>query len=222
MNNQIKFIKQQKCNTIEDVLHILKKLQISLAHTKIANLEYFNNSYLVITKNLINNLNMYTNQKSINNLDVIFAEYYFSALNSLLNNNPTSVWEPLLRLRKNTLTQKVFLIVLGANAHINHDLALALFNANKKYLIHKSDFKLTSKVFWQSKKEIIRYLTNEKKNKLFLNVLANIIVLIILCWRKKAWNNFIKLNDSRTTKLIIKKNTISRSNKLLFVAKILN
>lgn len=61
-------------------------------------------------------------------LDVVFANLYFEAVNAL--SGPRSGWpvgwEPLLSARSNAGIEPIQFALAGMNAHINHDLPLAV------------------------------------------------------------------------------------------------
>ena len=60
-------------------------------------------------------------------LDVIFAGLYFSALRESLAGRPVpSAWDALFAARYRTDVDRIQFALAGMNAHINHDLALAL------------------------------------------------------------------------------------------------
>ena len=62
-------------------------------------------------------------------LDVEFARLYFAALASWGVDDPTpDAWEVLFRRAHDERVSSLEAAVLGVNAHVNHDLALALIN----------------------------------------------------------------------------------------------
>jgi hypothetical protein len=61
-------------------------------------------------------------------LDVVFANLYFDAVDALTT-QPSKLpvaWQPLLAERSNTAIYPIQFALAGMNAHINHDLPIAL------------------------------------------------------------------------------------------------
>lgn len=65
-------------------------------------------------------------------LDVVFAQFYFSAVISWLQSsaNVPSSWKALFEARFAAGIDRIQFALAGMNAHINHDLALALLQTN--------------------------------------------------------------------------------------------
>jgi len=64
-------------------------------------------------------------------LDVVFAELYFGAVAGFLDGRSAhSAWNALFEARYRTGIDRVQFALAGMNAHINHDLALALLATN--------------------------------------------------------------------------------------------
>lgn len=60
-------------------------------------------------------------------LDVQFARLYFQALHNFLSGGPApGSWSALLRLRNQAAIARIQFALAGVNAHINHDLPLAI------------------------------------------------------------------------------------------------
>jgi hypothetical protein len=63
----------------------------------------------------------------VEHLDVVFAELFFEAEAASQNTGEVSkAWEPLMAARKRPGVQPIQHVLAGMNAHINHDLALAV------------------------------------------------------------------------------------------------
>jgi hypothetical protein len=63
-------------------------------------------------------------------LDVVFADLYFAAVDaSVLGDDVPRAWEPLFEARDRPRIAPIQFALAGMNAHINHDLALALNSA---------------------------------------------------------------------------------------------
>jgi hypothetical protein len=65
-------------------------------------------------------------------LDVIFASLYFAAIIGALDQDPqtASSWDALFEARSRPGIDRIQFALAGMNAHINHDLALALLQTD--------------------------------------------------------------------------------------------
>jgi Family of unknown function (DUF5995) len=65
-------------------------------------------------------------------LDIVFAGFYFRAIASWIQNSPDvpSSWRALFQARFQSGIDRIQFALAGINAHINHDLALALLETD--------------------------------------------------------------------------------------------
>ena len=65
-------------------------------------------------------------------LDVVFAQYYFSAILNWLtySANVARSWQALFEARDRPGIERIQFALAGMNAHINHDLAMALLQTD--------------------------------------------------------------------------------------------
>jgi hypothetical protein len=65
-------------------------------------------------------------------LDIVFAGFYFSAIAGALgpSANTASSWDALFEARNRAGVDRIQFALAGMNAHINHDLALALLRTD--------------------------------------------------------------------------------------------
>jgi hypothetical protein len=92
-------------------------------------LKWFNKLYLRVTRAIDQQPQInWADAEWLTRLDVIFAGYYFTAIVEFLNDSPTtpSAWDALLESRNKPNVDRIQFALAGMNAHINHDLALAL------------------------------------------------------------------------------------------------
>lgn len=60
-------------------------------------------------------------------LDVVFAEYYFNALETaLIGSPPPGCWQAMFSVRSDARITRIQFALAGMNAHINHDLCQAI------------------------------------------------------------------------------------------------
>jgi len=92
-------------------------------------LKWFNRLYLMVTQQVDLNPPAGSWQSPIwlTRLDVVFAGLYFSAVGGFLTGQAVpSSWSALFEARYQTGIDRIQFALAGMNAHINHDLALAL------------------------------------------------------------------------------------------------
>jgi hypothetical protein len=89
----------------------------------------FNRMYLGVTRQVYSRLGegFFADPAFMTHLDVTFAGLYFGAVDA--TSDPAAVplaWQPLMEQRANTGIEPIQFALAGMNAHINHDLPLAL------------------------------------------------------------------------------------------------
>jgi hypothetical protein len=89
----------------------------------------FNRMYLQVTNAVAEAIHagVFTNSEFLDHLDVVFANYYLSAVaHAEAGADVPRCWDVLWRQRLATGRAPIQFAVAGMNAHINHDLVLAL------------------------------------------------------------------------------------------------
>jgi len=96
-------------------------------------LKWFNRLYLMVTDqvNVSPPGGAWQNPEWLEHLDVVFARFYFMALVDFLEGRGVaSAWSVFFEARFNTGIDRIQFALAGMNAHINHDLALALLRTD--------------------------------------------------------------------------------------------
>jgi hypothetical protein len=96
----------------------------------------FNELYLAVTKAVAveSATATYEDAAFISRLDVVFADLYFQAVDDLeAGRKPSRAWAPLFEQRAKHGIAPLQFAVAGMNAHINHDLVLALVTTTKEF-----------------------------------------------------------------------------------------
>ena len=118
--------------SIDDVINVMLALDAALPGGD--GLKWFNWLYLLVTREVQSSppAGGFNNPAWVTRLDVIFAEFYFAALNRFLRAaGPTpGSWQALFENRHRQGVERIQFALAGINAHINHDLSLALLRAN--------------------------------------------------------------------------------------------
>lgn len=117
--------------TIDDVLETIRIIDQLLPGTD--GLKWFNQLYMTVTQTVDEQpASAWQDPGWLTRLDVVFASYYFRAIAGFLDDSPStpSSWDALLEARYRTGVDRIQFAVAGMNAHINHDLALALLDTD--------------------------------------------------------------------------------------------
>lgn len=120
--------------TIDDVVVVMQGIDQALDDSD--GLKWFNRLYMMVTQEV--------DQKPpaggwkapawLVKLDVVFADLYFTAVAEYLSGSADTpnAWEALLEARTRPGIDRIQFALAGMNAHINHDLALALLETDKQ------------------------------------------------------------------------------------------
>ena len=96
----------------------------------------FNRMYLQVTELVGQNLveGFFEDNTFIERLDVIFAELYFRNVDAVESGQQADPsWQPLFDARSNRVVWTIQFAFAGMNAHINHDLPLAVVATCKEF-----------------------------------------------------------------------------------------
>jgi hypothetical protein len=97
---------------------------------------YFSRVYLQFTKLMEENLvaGFFEDSVFVERLVVIFARLYFQDVDAVkAGQQPDPSWKPLFDARSNRIVWPVQFALAGMNAHINHDLILAVIAACQEF-----------------------------------------------------------------------------------------
>lgn len=115
-------------STIADVVGRMQAIDAALPATD--GLACFNRMYLEVTQQVeaMVGQNEFQDPAWTARLDVVFANIYFDAVDALVTtpNSLPAAWKPLLVARATAGIEPIQFALAGMNAHINHDLPLAV------------------------------------------------------------------------------------------------
>ncbi|MDQ1011966.1 AcrR family transcriptional regulator [Streptomyces sp. V4I23] len=92
-------------------------------------LAVFNRVYLAVTREIGRHIDdgLFADRRAAVTLDVLFARRYLSALDAASQGlRPPACWRPLFQYRRHPGVRPLQFALAGINAHIGHDLALAV------------------------------------------------------------------------------------------------
>jgi hypothetical protein len=96
----------------------------------------FNELYLAVTRAVAAHTAKaaFTDPAFMSRLDVVFADLYFAAVDaSNAHSKIPRAWAPLFELRNTRGIAPLQFAIAGMNAHINHDLAVALVSTSAEF-----------------------------------------------------------------------------------------
>lgn len=92
----------------------------------------FNQVYLSVTEEVARHVDRgrFPDPGAAITLDVLFAERYLTAVDTVVaDRRPPACWRPLFQLRRHPGVRPLQFALAGINAHIGHDLPLAMVDA---------------------------------------------------------------------------------------------
>lgn len=130
----VQVISASEVNSIEEVINVMQGLDNILQNND--GLKWFNLLYLKVTEGVRNSppAEGWENPQYVERLAIIFALLYFSAIASWQRDHDSVVrsWAPLFRSRQRRRIARVQFALAGMNAHINHDLTIALVQTSEE------------------------------------------------------------------------------------------
>jgi hypothetical protein len=112
---------------IADVFTIMHTIDAACVDTD--GLKWFNWLYMTVTEAVENQVASggFHDPAWLSQLDVLFARLYFDAVAGALSGGPCpGCWKAMLSVRNQVKIARIQFAVAGMNAHINHDLAMAV------------------------------------------------------------------------------------------------
>ena len=130
--NLLEIVTATARTTIGEVIDVMQRIDGVLPNND--GLKWFNLLYLTVTTEIHDHppADGWRDVPWITKLDVVFANFYFVALaNFLAQRTATpSSWQALFEARAQAGIDRIQFALAGMNAHINHDLSLALLQTN--------------------------------------------------------------------------------------------
>lgn len=117
--------------TIPDVIGVMKSIDAILPDTD--GLKWFNRMYRMVTEEVDAHPpgGAWRNPTWLERLDVVFARFYFDSVCDFLADRDVPVaWKAVFCARTSSGIDRIQFALAGMNAHINHDLSLALLEAD--------------------------------------------------------------------------------------------
>ncbi|MGW0756525.1 DUF5995 family protein [Streptomyces sp. NPDC002814] len=121
---------EQITTPVDTVVSRMRALDAALPERD--GLAVFNRVYLTVTEAVDRRIDAgrFTDAQAAITLDVRFAERYLAAVDAVAGERrPPACWRPLFQYRRHPGVRPLQFALAGINAHIGHDLALAVVDA---------------------------------------------------------------------------------------------
>ncbi|CAG4902059.1 DUF5995 family protein [Acidithrix sp. C25] len=220
-----------KLESIKAVTDQIQLLDKNLGGMDMMQFSVFNNAYLIVTSIIQDAIkdDYFINPKLIEEFIVVFAGYYFKAINETFDNSETlRVSWSMMNTIKGRPYPAIISLLLGANAHINNDLPYVLSKVMNNSVAENllGDLVRIDKLLMRSGKQIIGSFTEQNTRLDFLKRRFQFLyyrpaMYTILYWRIIAWRNYQKLLDTDATLAQIDIRSQKIGNRLLRAARIL-
>jgi hypothetical protein len=121
-----------EATSVDEVLAKMKQIDGALPDND--GLKWFNRLYMMVTEQVdLRPAATWKDAVWLDRLDVVFAGLYFKAVGSFVSQSADApnAWDALMESRFRPGIDRIQFALAGMNAHINHDLALALNETNR-------------------------------------------------------------------------------------------
>jgi hypothetical protein len=211
MNTLSKIITTATIASITDVINVMRQLDTAL--NKQDGLKWFNLLYLKVTERVKESTNPWEDAVWLTRLDVVFAQLYFDAIVAWQRHasQASRAWRPLLQARQHPRIAPIQFALAGMNAHINHDLPIAVVNTCAEFA-RKPRKNTRQHRDFQRVNPLLETVEAEVKDFLATDIVGEIdqklgrVDDLIAIWKIKkardtAWNNAEVLWHIRNAKL---------------------
>ena len=165
----------------------------------------FNRMYLAVTQTVNSELGQgfFADPGFMTTLDVVFANFYFAAADAA--SEPATVplaWRPLIEQRATAGIEPIQFALAGMNAHINHDLPVAVVTTCAELGTepaagpHLADFQKVDQLLDAAEQSVRRSF--ESRPELAVDRHLQAVDNLVACWsinsaRDLAWQNSLVL-----------------------------
>ena len=201
-------------HTVAQVLAKFNELNTLLPSVGLAQWLPFNQAYAIVTQTIDTGAQQgyFENPDFVAQFSVCFASYYFRAIRNQIGDRADGVeaWQTLSKPRSN---HPATAVMMGANAHINHDLPLTLAEmlpeSSTQGLL--KDIRKVDRLLVRSGPLIVIQIDGGKLGSLCYRP----AIYVILLWRVAAWRNYKRITRGKPGKQQARSTKIA--NRLLWL-----
>ncbi len=195
------YFDQKNLEGIDDVLQAFERLGHDLPAARMDRLDHFNQTYLIITRNVRQRLKAgdFDHPEFLERFDARFAYYYLHALEDFLHGREVPpAWHRAFRAAERPYASPIVCMALGVNAHVNNDIPQVLRDCGASRE-HYRDYLLVNGIIRRSLDEVIALFADERRvlsphRRLTRPVFKLGMHLLVRLWRRTAWRKFRKLS----------------------------
>ena len=160
----------------------------------------FNDLYLAVTRAVLAEAHAgdFEHPELLARLDVVFAGLYFAAIDDedAASRRPVHAWRPLFAARASRRVAPMQFALAGMNAHINHDLALALVAVLTEFGVgpdrgtpHHRDYLRVNALLARVEAQVKRRFYDELTDEALGRVDDVVAIWSVARARDAAWNH---------------------------------
>ncbi len=211
----------------------LRQLNERLEGLGLEQFQLFNSAYCIVTEHIHRAMeeDYFKDPSFIDEFIVTFVGYYMTALNDITSGklDKSSPWFAMNEYSKITSAPVFLSLLMGASAHINHDLPHALHELTRKRKSEPplDDIVKINKLLMKSGLDIARSFDETNTFYDFLKrhfqfAYYRPAMYTILYWRVIAWRNYRRLLGGDAAKSRISKRSQKIAKRLLAASRILS
>jgi len=220
-------------NSFHSVLSTLNKLNTSLPADTLDQFTVFNRAYQIITADIMESAESgyFNSPVFIETFTACFARYYFRAVKATTekSDDTPEAWAILDNAKQNENTPQFIFLLMGANAHINADLPLALRESMGKKKTEEllGDVLKVDKILMKSGKQLLREFSEQSTfidaiKRHFIFLYYRPVMYMILLWRIRAWRNYHLIKRSPGRAENYTKHSVRTARRLLLLSSYIN
>jgi hypothetical protein len=191
----LQIVSGPEATTVDQVLARMQQIDAALADND--GLKWFNRLYMMVTQEVdLRPTATWKDAVWLDRLDVVFAGLYFKAVASFVSQSADApnAWDALMEARFRGGIDRVQFALAGMNAHINHDLALALIATNQQTNINPNRLS-PQYVDYDAVNQLLRDVTPRALNVLATGILGQLAQDTGKIGRLLAFWNIVKARN---------------------------
>lgn len=184
-----------EATSVNEVLAKMQQIDSTLPDND--GLKWFNRLYMMVTSEVdLRPAAIWKDAAWLDRLDVIFAGLYFKAVASFVSQSAgaPNAWDALMEARFRAGIDRIQFALAGMNAHINHDLALALIETNRQSNINPNHLS-PQYVDYEAVNQLLNEVMPKALNVLATGILGQLAQDTGKIGRLLAFWNIVKARD---------------------------
>lgn len=220
--------------TIDDVIDKLTEI-VDWCKQNNSRMGYYTVLYRIVTRKIKTAIlqGQFEHSARINQLDIIFANYFISAFTDYrLTGQCTQCWQLVFQLAKNSKLTILQHLMMGINVHVNYDLSLALIKIgdDENLALLKKDFDKINTILLSLADQFARKIASIWQKTSFVDkwigkIDRMTIAFMMKISRNRSWkyaNQLSQINaDSLTAEIVKLDNRVTKYGYIIIKARML-